>query len=173
MKLFATVMLFATVLLAACSPGNLEPPAGRPEGPDPAGDQPESGQTGDPVPPAATVNLSELTPAGGGEGGENVEAPMPGSPDSEARMTAIASQDLSARTGVDVSEISLVSAEAKEWPTSSLGCPDVNKMYAQVVTPGFALVLEADGEQYKYHTDTEDHVVLCVDGHPAAPAAAE
>jgi hypothetical protein len=34
-------------------------------------------------------------------------------------------------------------------------------MYAQVITPGFLVVLEAGGERYEYHADREGTVVLC------------
>jgi hypothetical protein len=33
-------------------------------------------------------------------------------------------------------------------------------MYAQVITPGYRIVLEADGKTYTYHT-SQSHVVLC------------
>ena len=34
-------------------------------------------------------------------------------------------------------------------------------MYAQVLTPGFLILLEVDGQQYIYHTDEVETVVLC------------
>jgi hypothetical protein len=34
-------------------------------------------------------------------------------------------------------------------------------MYAQVITPGYRVVLEAGGQRYEYHTDTGRFVVLC------------
>jgi hypothetical protein len=34
-------------------------------------------------------------------------------------------------------------------------------MYAQVITPGFLVVLEAGDERYEYHTNREGTVVLC------------
>jgi len=60
-------------------------------------------------------------------------------------------------------EIKLVSIEAVEWSDSSLGCPQEGFMYAQVITPGYLLLFEVDGVQYKYHTDTMKNVVLCKD----------
>ena len=34
-------------------------------------------------------------------------------------------------------------------------------MYAQVITPGYLITLEANGQQYEYHTNETNVVVLC------------
>ena len=47
-----------------------------------------------------------------------------------------------------------------EWSDASLGRPQPGMMYAQVITPGYLVVLEADGQQYTYHTDTARFAVL-------------
>lgn len=79
---------------------------------------------------------------------------------SESALTA-AKADLAQQTGISVDEIKLVSMEAVEWSDASLGCPQEGFMYAQVITPGYLMILEAQGEQYEYHTDTTTNVVLC------------
>lgn len=81
-------------------------------------------------------------------------------PGSEAVLAA-AVADLSERTGTPANEISLVSMEALDWSDASLGCPQEGYMYAQVITPGFLIVLEAQGQPYEYHTDRTSNVVLC------------
>jgi hypothetical protein len=81
-------------------------------------------------------------------------------PGSEEALAA-AVEDLSERTGVSPDQITLVSMEAVEWRDSSLGCPQEGFMYAQVITPGFTIVLEADGQEYIYHTDQRSNAVLC------------
>ena len=73
----------------------------------------------------------------------------------------LARQDLAQRAGVAFEAIQLLSVEAVQWPDASLGCPQPGMMYAQVVTPGFRLVLEAEGTQFNYHADTSRFVVLC------------
>ena len=78
-------------------------------------------------------------------------------PGSEAVLAA-AVADLS---GIPASEISLVSMEAVDWSDASLGCPQEGYMYAQVITPGFLIVLEAQSQPYEYHTDRTGNVVLC------------
>lgn len=83
--------------------------------------------------------------------------PLPGSEKALVAATA----DLAERTGVPASNISLVSMEAVDWSDASLGCPQEGYMYAQVITPGFSLILSAQGQPYEYHTDQAGNVVLC------------
>ena len=74
---------------------------------------------------------------------------------------AAAKADLAQQTGVPIEEIGLISIEAVDWSDTSLGCPQEGFMYAQVITPGYLMVLEADGQQYEYHTDQTTNVVQC------------
>lgn len=83
--------------------------------------------------------------------------PIPGS--EEALAAAV--EDLINQTGVSANEITLVSIEAVEWGDTSLGCPQEGYMYAQVITPGYNIVLQAQGQQYEYHTDQGTNVILC------------
>jgi len=86
------------------------------------------------------------------------------------RLVQIAKEDLARRLELSVSEISLISVEAVDWPDTSLGCPQPGMMYAQVITPGYLIVLEAKGQSYEYHTDTDQLSVLCGEnGFPAYP----
>ena len=90
-------------------------------------------------------------------------------PDAE-RMVAIARADLMQRLGVTEEAILVKSVEEKQWRNSSLGCPQPGMMYTQVITPGFLVVLEAEGQTYEYHTDAGRFVVLCeADGLPIDP----
>lgn len=107
----------------------------------------------EPVSPVSPVSPSEdsaMTAA------QNMEA-IPGS--EEALAAALA--DLSEKSGIAAGEITLVSMEEVEWNDASLGCPQEGFMYAQVITPGYLIVLEAQGEEYEYHTDKSANVVLC------------
>jgi hypothetical protein len=63
--------------------------------------------------------------------------------------------------------VTLVASEATEWPDSGLGCPSPDALYLTVITPGYRITLEAEGQTYVYHTDRLENVVLCVDGRPA------
>jgi len=87
-----------------------------------------------------------------------------------------AKEDLVQATGAAADAISVVSTEEVEWSDTSLGCPDPDTMYAQVITPGFLVVLESDGNTFNYHTaaDPAGPIVQCTeDGTPAALAMVE
>lgn len=82
----------------------------------------------------------------------------------DARGQEIVSQareELAGELGVQPEKISVVEAEAMRWSDSSLGCPEPGKMYAQVITPGYRIVLEHEGEQYDYHTNQQGLMKLC------------
>jgi hypothetical protein len=94
-------------------------------------------------------------------------------PPAEAeQVVQLAKEDLAERLSLSPVEVRLVSVEPVDWPDTGLGCPQPGMMYAQVVTAGFRVVLEAKAEKYEYHTDTGDHIVLCQPegaGQGAAP----
>jgi len=113
-----------------------------------------STEIADPVSP-----VSPVSPIKEGSMSKTVE-PITGSED--ALATAIA--DLSEKSGVPPAQITLVSMEAVEWNDASLGCPQEGFMYAQVITPGYLIMLEAGGQEFAYHTDQQgNNVVLCED----------
>jgi hypothetical protein len=76
-------------------------------------------------------------------------------------VTRLSQQDLAQKLGVSLNDIRVVSVEETTWSDGSLGCPQPGKVYAQVITPGFRVVFEANGQRYEYHTDKERHIVLC------------
>lgn len=53
--------------------------------------------------------------------------------------------DAAHRTGVPMSEIEVASVEAMTFNDAALGCPEPDRMYAQVLTSGFIVLLEAGG----------------------------
>lgn len=119
------------------------------------------------------VELSEVTPEAqledgeGSESSEIVEMPEPGRPNPQTAMVALARQDLAGRLEIDAREIEVVEVEELEWRDSSLGCPASDGNYLQVITSGFRITLQIEGESYDYHTDTGRTVVLCgPDGRP-------
>jgi hypothetical protein len=66
-----------------------------------------------------------------------------------------------AAEGVDPTEVTVVSYEPTEWPDTSLGCPKDGEVYAQVITPGYLVILSVDGVEMEYHTDDVDRAVRC------------
>jgi hypothetical protein len=89
------------------------------------------------------------------------DTPEANCPEEARNVVLIAKDDLARGLGLSVSEISVVSVEAVDWPDTSLGCPEPGKVYAQVITPGYLVVLEAEGQTYEYHTDKGGQVTLC------------
>ncbi len=77
-----------------------------------------------------------------------------------AGLVAQAVADLAGRLAIAIDAIQVRAVEAVEWPDASLGCPKPGMMYAQVITPGYRIVLEAAGKTYEYHS-SHTHVVYC------------
>jgi len=67
----------------------------------------------------------------------------------------LAKKDLSERVNIPIGDIKLVKEEAVDWPDTSLGYPEEGMMYAQVITPGFKIILKAGNKLYEYHSDYE------------------
>jgi hypothetical protein len=73
--------------------------------------------------------------------------------------------DLAQRLQIDADTIKLVSVEQVDWPDACMGIQTPGVMCAQVITPGYKVVLEANGKQYEYHTNESGSVVrLAVGG---------
>lgn len=70
--------------------------------------------------------------------------------------------DAANRAGVNGDEVELVSIEQKEFNDASLGCPEEGQLYAQVITPGFRVVVSAAGTEYDYRmAEDDDDFRLC------------
>jgi len=78
-------------------------------------------------------------------------------------------RDLAFRLKLDLNEIQAISIESVDWPNGGLGCPLPGANYAQVITPGFRITLEAAGEIFVYHTNTAVAFFQCQDGIPLLP----
>jgi hypothetical protein len=78
-------------------------------------------------------------------------------PDVVRAALAQAASDL----GVSPDQLTIIAVEARDWPDSSLGCPQPGRAYSQIVTPGYRLVVQANGRQYDYHTNRTTMIVRC------------
>ncbi len=79
----------------------------------------------------------------------------------EDRVIAEAKKRLASALGVSQEQIVLKYSEHVSWPDASLGCPEKGRVYAQVVTPGYRLVLSDGTTDFECHTDEQRRVVLC------------
>ena len=80
------------------------------------------------------------------------------SPESAAR------EALAEQLGVAPDVPLLITFEPVEWADASLGCPEPDTFYAQVITPGFRLVFDhtvgTQGEFHEYHTNEDGSIVV-------------
>jgi hypothetical protein len=143
------------LLAVACSPstGEIEDTPPRTEVP--------AAATVAPTPEASTVEMTE-------DPQEPVSAPLepldpsPASPETHAEpAVAAARANLAKVLGLPEEEILVQLVEPVDWPDASLGCPEPDKMYAQVITAGYRVMLEAGGQNFEYHTGQGDSAVLC------------
>jgi hypothetical protein len=69
-------------------------------------------------------------------------------------------------TGLDVSSQSI---EAREWPSSAIGCPEPGVYYLDVIVPGYLVTLTVDGKAYNVHVGG-GRAVVC---DPISPELAD
>lgn len=149
-RILAVSALLLISLLAACGATTPQETSGsesQGEAPEPGNGAP-SGPEIEPSPVPSQVSVS-------GQNQEDSNSFVP----RELSEKAIA--DLSAYLSIDADQIQVVEAKTVEWPDASLGCPQPDTAYAQVVTPGYWILLEAQGQPYPYHTDQKSQIVLC------------
>ena len=58
--------------------------------------------------------------------------------------------DLRQRVGEDLGPINITRADKVTWNDASLGCPEPDMAYAQVLTPGIRLVVSHQGRDFDY-----------------------
>ena len=83
--------------------------------------------------------------------------------DEQAALTAALLDDMAAQTGAAPDEVEVVAVEEVTWPDASLGCPQPDMVYAQVLTPGYRITLQYNDAPYVYHTGqgADAFFILC------------
>jgi hypothetical protein len=84
--------------------------------------------------------------------------PEPPSPEAtplglQPDVARAAKEKVSASTGVSVEEIEIVRANRVEWSDTCLELGGTDEFCGQAITPGWRVILRADGEEYEIHTD--------------------
>ena len=125
-----------------------------------AADEERAVPTASVAPPQETVVMTPTPQPTKANLPANLPQPAPAGQGAE-RVVQLARQDLAQKLKMSLEEIREVSVEAVEWPDTSLGCPQPGMMYAQVITPGFRVVLAAKDQTVEYHTDSGRRVVSC------------
>ena len=95
-----------------------------------------------------------------GAGGSATVTAVAQNPEAQGAVDA-AVKDGAMRLGIETARLSVERVEAHEWPNSGLGCPQPGMMYAQVITPGYLVVVAGGGKRLEYHTDTRGRAVMC------------
>jgi hypothetical protein len=89
-------------------------------------------------------------------GQESIQSTSGASPHDEREygslesLADLARVNLAQRLGVDPEAVTVQGIEEVEFPDASLGVPEPDTSYAQIITPGYALTLAAEGQTYEY-----------------------
>jgi hypothetical protein len=110
-----------------------------------------------PMPPAAST---------AGSAGSSTATP-------EARREAYAAavKALSKQVNAPKDSIVGVSQDETTWNDACLGCAGSGEKCAQVLTPGYRVLLRVSGATYEYHTDLGGKARLCSQSLPPTPTA--
>src|SRR5216683_7053448 len=85
---------------------------------------------------------------------------MPPNPQPPDFVIEVAVQAAADQLGVTADNLVVVASEQRDWPDTSLGCPQPGRAYAQIVTPGYLITIDtADGAtEVQVHTNPDASV---------------
>ena len=66
-----------------------------------------------------------------------------------------AQKALSAQLDIPIEQIQVSSTELVDWPDSCLGLPAADEMCAEVITPGYRIILRVNLLQYEFHSTAD------------------
>lgn len=75
----------------------------------------------------------------------------------DAVLSAV--EELGSELQMPVDEIEIVSFSEEEWTDSCLGLGTAEEICAQVITPGWRVVLDVDGTEYIFRTDISADII--------------
>ena len=62
---------------------------------------------------------------------------------------------------VPVDQVTVERVESVDWRDSSLGCAEPGKVYAQVITEGYRVIVNVGGQRREVHADSRGRTVFC------------
>jgi hypothetical protein len=145
---------------------------------------PQAGQGLETAPPATQVLPTEATEAASvtpaaamtdtaAPAGTATPPSSTGTPASDLDQSLLglpqvehAKRDLAQRFGIAPVDIEVLSVEAVTWPDSSLGCPQPDMGYAQVLVEGLLIRLGHARQTYNYHSGGSQPPFLCIQAAP-------
>ncbi len=90
----------------------------------------------------------------GCQGGQEVALPAP-----VQRLQEQISQELE----VPEDAVEVISYEEEDWPNACLGLAEEGEVCAEVITPGYQVTIEVQGEEYVFRTNEDATVVRLVE----------
>jgi hypothetical protein len=91
--------------------------------------------------------------------------PTPYSTDVQS-LIETAKADLVKRFSIPAAGISAAEVFEVTWPDSGLGCSQTGMESAQVMTPGYLILLEYNNNKYEYHANKGTYVTYCMNPAP-------
>jgi hypothetical protein len=113
------------------------------------------------TPTSPASQTTEPPPAPPPTPASETQLPAAQSPFDPAVLQQAALLALSTELGVPVDSITIISILPVEWNDTSLGCPAEGQAYLQVITPGYLIMLGANGQTYQAHTDLNGTAIIC------------
>jgi len=155
-------MLFMATVMAACGAPSAVPPTFPTASSKPGPTRPPSVLPT--MPPSVLPTMPPSVLPTEAVPGRLVTRPMAEQWKNAPEAALAARGDLAQRLKIDPDTIQLVSVEHVDWPDACMGIQQPGVMCAQVITSGYKVILEANGQQYEYHTNENGSVVRLVGG---------
>lgn len=114
------------------------------------------------IPPLTTPEVVPTTQ------GDTTPMPELSNPTVQYLITT-ATDDLANRISISKDQIQIKEATEVVWPNSSLGCPQPGMVYAEVLTPGYLILLNANNQDYEYHAGKNSEAFYCENPTPPVP----
>ena len=108
--------------------------------------------------PGAPDSKAAETPSATPTQGRSIEPPTV--PAGAQALVDRAQAELARQIGDKAENSTLLSVEKQEFPDASLGVPEADKMYAQVITPGYVIRFGVGDKVYTYHGSGERVVLV-------------
>lgn len=78
-------------------------------------------------------------------------APLPPTHGLPAEMLTAMQADAARRAGASEAAVRVASVQPVTWPDASIGCPQPGMAYAQLLVPGWRVMLDAGSQRLDYH----------------------
>lgn len=80
--------------------------------------------------------------------------------DNDMDIARLAAETLAGELNINVNAIEVDTVRAVQWRDTSIGCPQPDQAYGQVITPGHKITLRVDGKFYFVH-ESKGRAFVC------------